>query len=185
PDLPRDPADPDALPGVLYGAGASGPGLVTWDRWSCVNHNSLTLAASGAGKSYLAKLEISRQLYQGTECWVVDPEDEYARLCTALGGAYIHLGAPGVTLNPFDLPEGGRSRPDALTRRALFLHTVIAVLTAGEPSPAEKAVLDRAIMAAYQQAGIPSDQRTWSRPAPLLPDLAAALRADATPPAIS
>jgi len=185
PDLPRDPADPDALPGVLYGAGASGPGLVAWDRWAQDNHNSLTLAASGAGKSYLAKLEISRQLYQSTECWVVDPEDEYARMCAALGGAYIHLGAPGVTLNPFDLPEGGRSRADALTRRALFLHTVVAVLTAGEPSPAEKAVLDRAIMAAYQHAGITSDQRTWSRPAPLLPDLAAALRADGTPPAVA
>jgi hypothetical protein len=184
PDLPRDPADPDALPGVLYGAGASGPGLVAWDRWSCDNHNSLTLAASGAGKSYLAKLEISRQLYQGTECWVVDPEDEYARLCSALGGAYIHLGAPGVALNPFDLPEGGRTRADALTRRALFLHTVVAVLC-GEPSPAEKAALDKAIMAAYQAAGITSDQRTWSRPAPLLPDLAAALRADATPPAVT
>ena len=115
PDLPRDPAAPDALPGVLYGASASGPGLVAWDRWAQDNHNSVTLATSGAGKSYLGKLEISRQLYAGTECWVVDPEDEYARLCAALGGAYIHLGAPGVHLNPFDLPDPARARPDALT----------------------------------------------------------------------
>ena len=34
PDLPRDPAAPDPLPGVLYGASASGPGLVAWDRWA-------------------------------------------------------------------------------------------------------------------------------------------------------
>jgi hypothetical protein len=185
PDLPRDPADPDALPGVLYGASASGPGLVAWDRWACDNHNSVTLATSGAGKSYLGKLEISRQLYQGTECWVVDPEDEYARLCAALGGAYIHLGAPGVHLNPFDLPDPARARPDALTRRALFLHTVIAVLTGADPAPAEKAALDKAIMAAYHAAGISSDRRTWARPAPLLAGLAAALRADATPPALA
>ena len=185
PDLPRDPAAPDPLPGVLYGASASGPGLVAWDRWAQDNHNSVTLAASGAGKSYLGKLEISRQLYTGTECWVVDPEDEYARLCAALGGAYIHLGAPGVHLNPFDLPDPSRARPDALTRRALFAHTVIAVLTAADPSPAEKAALDKAIMAAYHRAGISSDRRTWTRPAPLLGDLAAALRADGTPPAIT
>jgi hypothetical protein len=185
PDLPRDPADPDALPGVLYGASASGPGLVAWDRWAQPNHNSVTLATSGAGKSYLGKLEISRQLYAGTECWVVDPEDEYARLCAALGGARIHLGAPGVHLNPFDLPDPSRARPDALTRRALFAHTVIAVLTGAEPSPAEKAALDKAIMAAYHHAGITADQRTWTRPAPLLGDLAAALRADATPPAVT
>ena len=65
PDLPRDPAAPDALPGVLYGVNTAGPGLVAWDRWAADNHNSVTLAASGAGKSYLAKLEILRQLVRG------------------------------------------------------------------------------------------------------------------------
>ena len=183
PDLPRDPASPHALPGVLYGANTAGPGLVAWDRWAADNHNSVTLAASGAGKSYLAKLEILRSLYQGTECWVIDPEDEYARLAAAVGGAYMHLGAPDVHLNPFDLPAAGRARPDTLTRRALFIHTVVAVLCGGQPAPAERAALDKAIMAAYQRAGITSDPRTWARPAPLLPTLAAALRAARTAPA--
>ena len=180
PDLPRDPASPDALPGVLYGVNTAGPGLVAWDRWAQPNHNSVTLAASGAGKSYLAKLEILRSLYQGTECWVIDPEDEYARLARAVGGAYVHLGAPGVHLNPFDLPAAGRARPDTLTRRALFIHTVIAVLLGSQPPPGERAALDRAIMTAYQQAGITADPRTWARPAPLLPALAPALRAAKT-----
>jgi hypothetical protein len=40
-------------------------------------------------------------------------------------------------------------------------------------------------MASYHHAGISSDRRTWARPAPLLADLAAALRADATPPAVT
>jgi type IV secretory pathway VirB4 component len=185
PDLPRDPASPNALPGVLYGANTAGPGLVAWDRWAADNHNSVTLAASGAGKSYLAKLEILRSLYQGTECWVIDPEDEYARLAAATGGAYVHLGAPGVHLNPFDLPAAGRARPDTLTRRALFLHTVVAVLCGAQPSPPERAALDKAIMAAYHQAGITADPRTWARPAPLLPALAAALRTAKTAPATS
>ena len=65
PDLPRDPADPQALPGVLYGLNTAGPGLVAWDRWAADNHNSVTLAASGAGKSYLAKLEILRVPVRG------------------------------------------------------------------------------------------------------------------------
>ena len=168
---------------MLYGVNTAGPGLVAWDRWAADNHNSVTLAASGAGKSYLAKLEILRSLYEGTECWVIDPEDEYARLAGAVGGAYIHLGAPGVHLNPFDLPAAGRARADTLTRRALFIHTVIAVLCGGEPSPAERAALDKAIMTAYQRAGITADPRTWARPAPLLPALATALRAAKTPAA--
>ena len=86
-------------------------------------------------------------------------------------------------LNPFDLPAAGRARADTLTRRALFIHTVIAVLCGGEPSPAERAALDKAIMTAYQRAGITADPRTWARPAPLLPALATALRAAKTPAA--
>jgi hypothetical protein len=43
------------------------------------------------------KLEILRSLYQGTECWVIDPENKYARLAAATGGACIQLGAAGCT----------------------------------------------------------------------------------------
>ena len=57
------------------------------------------------------------------------------------------------------------------------------MLRGGQPSPAERAALDKAIMAAYHQAGITADPRTWARPAPLLPALAAALRAARTEPA--
>jgi hypothetical protein len=35
------------------------------DRWSCDNHHSVVLARSGAGKSYLVKLETLRSLYDG------------------------------------------------------------------------------------------------------------------------
>ena len=111
PDLPRDPADPDPLPGILYGANTAGPGLVAWDRWAQDNHNSVTLATSGAGKSYLAKLEVLRNAYQGTECWIIDPEDEYARLAAGTGGTYLHLGSDGVRLNPFDLPAPVSGHP--------------------------------------------------------------------------
>ena len=78
-----------------------------------------------------------------------------------------------------------RPRADALTRQALFVHTVIGVLLGGQPGPAERAALDRAIMAAYHHAGITSDPRTWARAAPQLPHLAAALRADATDAAVT
>ena len=165
--------------GVLYGTAAKGAGLVCWDRFSCDNYNSVILARSGAGKSYLAKLEALRSLYQGIEVAVVDPEDEYRRLAEAVGGAYVHLGAPGVRVNPFDLGPG----PEPLVRQALFVHTLVAVLL-GEPvGPAAKPALDRAILCAYQSVGITSDPRTHARPAPLLADLTAALRADSDPAA--
>lgn len=150
-------------------------GIVWWDRWSCDNHNSVVLSRSGAGKSYLLKLEILRSLYDGVQVSIIDPEDEYLRLCDAVGGTAIRLGAAGIRINPLDIPSGDR-RPDALTRRALFLHTLIAVLLGQQPPPQERAALDKAITATYAQAGISNDPKTWSRPAPLLRDLASTLQ---------
>jgi len=182
PDLAaRDPASAAAPGGVLYGLNAASAGVVCWDRWAQDNHNSVIIGRSGGGKSYLAKLDILRSLYTGVQVAVIDPEDEYTRLAAAAGGTSIRLGAEGVRLNPFDLPavhDPGRARPDGLMRRALFLHTFLAVLLGEQPTTAQRAVLDQAIMSCYQNAGITSDPRTWARPAPLLTDLAGLLRAD-------
>ena len=112
--------------GVLYGLNPASAGVVVWDRWAQDNHNSVVLARSGAGKSYLVKLDLLRNLYHGVHVAVIDPEDEYIALAEAVGGTVIRPGAPGVRINPLDLdPADGA---DALTRRALFLHTLIAVL---------------------------------------------------------
>jgi type IV secretory pathway VirB4 component len=177
--FPFASAELSCTTGVLYGAATNGPGLVLWDRFAQDNHNSVVLARSGAGKSYFAKLEALRSLCAGVEVAVVDPEDEYRPLAEAVGGAYVHLGSSGVRLNPFDLGPG----PDAIVRRALFAHTLVAVLLRSELSPSATAALDRGIVAAYETAGITSDPRSHARPAPLLGDLAAALAADGEPAA--
>ena len=188
PDLPAPlPGEDTPTGGVLYGVNPASNGIVWWDRWACENYNSVVLARSGAGKSYFVKLEVLRSLYQGVQVEVIDPEDEYLRLADAVGGVIVRLGAPGVKINPLDLPVGDK-RPDVLTRRGLFLHTLIAVLlgSAG-PEPAltaaMKAALDRAILAVYRTAGITADPRTHSRPAPLLRDLTSKLEAEADPAA--
>lgn len=163
---------------VVYGTNTHSSGLVAWDRYcgGLDNHNSVILARSGAGKSYLAKLEILRSLLVGVEVAVIDPEDEYARLADAVGGTRIRLGTPQGRLNPFDLPQHGDEQ--ALTTRALFLHTLIAAMV-GRLSPAESAALDKAVLAAYAGAGITSDPATWNRTPPLLADLAQALHTHA------
>lgn len=169
--------------GVLYGRNLNSQGLVFWDRFAQRNYNTVLLAPSGAGKSYLAKLEALRWLYRGVQVFVVDPEREYQRLADAVGGTYLRLGAPGVRLNPLDLPTptGTPADREALTRRALFVHTLVAVLLGQPPTPEEAAALDRAILAAYKAKGISADPRTHTRPAPLLRDLAAALTRDPHP----
>ncbi|WP_262285550.1 VirB4 family type IV secretion system protein [Micromonospora sp. MA102] len=182
-DLPAPlPGDPPAEGGVLYGVNPDSQGIVWWDRWAQENHNSVVLARSGAGKSYFVKLEILRNLYQQVQVAVIDPEDEYPRLADAVGGTVVRLGASGVKINPLDLPAGD-TRPDVLTRRGLFLHTLVSVLLGQQPPPAERAALDRAILAVYRAAGITANPATHHRPAPLLRDLANCLQTDDDPAA--
>ena len=176
-----DPPLPDGPTAVLYGRNTASAGLVAHDRWALENHNSVTLAASGAGKSYLTKLEALRSLYAGVRVAVIDPEDEYTRLADAVGGTIVGLGAAGVRLNPLDLPSDPPPDRDAFTDRALFAHTLAATLLGTTLTPAEAAALDTAVLAAYHQAGITADPATWARPAPLLSDLTTQLeRAGAT-----
>jgi type IV secretory pathway VirB4 component len=184
-DLPAPlPGDPPQQSGVLYGLNTATGGVVWWDRWNADNHNSVVLARSGAGKSYFIKLEIIRSLIDGVLVQVIDPEDEYIRLAATVGGTLIQLGAPGVRINPLDIPPGDR-HPAAFDRRVQFVVTLVAVMLDGHlPSP-ERAALHAAILAAYEQAGIDLDPATWSRPAPLLRDVLAALEAAGTTPALS
>ncbi|MGW5518883.1 TraG/VirB4 family ATPase [Nocardia africana] len=175
PQLPvTDPITATSPRGVLFGRGAAA-GLMFLDRFApeAHNHNMVVLGRSGAGKSYLVKTEILRSLYRGIEQVIIDPEDEYRRLSDAVGGTHIRLGASGIRLNPFDLdihihPDGHRTAPaDALTRRKLFLHTLIRVLL-GEQTPTQRAILDTALTATYAAAGITDEPTTWTRPAPTL-----------------
>ncbi|MEV8023040.1 ATP-binding protein [Streptomyces sp. NPDC086554] len=184
PDLPLATDADGTVSGVLYGLNAVSGTPVLWDRFAQDNYNSITLARSGAGKSYLAKLELLRLLFTGVTASVIDPEDEYVRLAQAVGGQVIALGADGVRLNPFDLPAtSDTTTDDAFTRRVLFLHTFLTVLFGGTLSAAEKAVLDRAILSTYARCGITADPRTWRRTPPQLDDLAAILTGDADPTA--
>jgi type IV secretory pathway VirB4 component len=136
---------PCSAGGCFYGTSPSGAPVV-WDRFAADNYNSVILARSGAGKSYLAKLEALRLLYQGVQVFVVDPEDEYARLCRAVGGAYLPLAGPeAVALNPLDLEQRSAA---AVAERTGFLCD-LAELMAGPLERGELAALDRSTRAAY------------------------------------
>jgi type IV secretory pathway VirB4 component len=170
PDLTRLDDGDGGVAGVLWGLNTATGNPVFWDRWCQQNHNSVVLGASGCGKSYLAKTDLLRELYQGTQVSVIDPEGEYAPLAAAVGGTVAALGAPGVHVNPLNLPDPAGAAPDTLARRALDLHALVGVLAGEKDADEGRAALDRATLRAYQDAGITADPRTWTAPAP---DLAA------------
>lgn len=170
-----DVPGPVAPTSVLYGLNLVTGGPVLWDRWSEPNHNSVLLARSGAGKSYLTKCEVLRQLYQGVKVTIVDPEAEYTDLAAHVGGTVLRPGAPGAALNPLTLRE--RGRPDALVRRGLFVRTVAETLLRERLDADAVAALQECVLAAYTEHGITADPATWDRPMPTLADVVRLLAA--------
>lgn len=158
--------------GVLYGVNLHNNSLVIFDRFSLPNANSVILATSGAGKSYCVKLEAVRSLMLGIDIIIIDPEKEFDRLCTAVGGEYISFSQDGAQkLNPFDLSGIYNKDEDELRFKILTVSGLIRMMLGGSITPEEGAILDRAVILTYKEKGINPDPTTHTREAPLLEDL--------------
>lgn len=146
--------------GILYGVNKSNNTLVILDRFSLNNANSIVFAQSGSGKSYATKVEILRQLMQGTKVIVIDPEREYENLAKSVNGTYINLSAKsGEKINPFDLATTSHTE-EQLAEHAQDLTEVISLMAAN-PDPrdktpglnaSERAAVDKAILKIYADA---------------------------------
>jgi len=160
--------------GILYGINEGNESLVIFDRFSLENANTVVFGKSGAGKSYMVKLEVIRSLMFGTEIIILDPENEYEMLTRALGGEYIKFQfGTGTKINPFDLAllrahEGDEE--NELNQKILSLHGFLRVIM-GKLTPTEDATLDRALVLTYKQKGITPDPATQTRESPLMEDL--------------
>ena len=160
--------------GIMYGINEHNGSLVVFDRFSLENANSVVFAKSGAGKSYLIKLEALRSLMFDTEIIVIDPENEYQALAQAVGGQFITFSfSSSAKINPFDLEISRREAAgeNELGRKILALHGLFKVIM-GELNPEEEAILDRALVQAYKMKGITPDPETQtSKEMPLIEDL--------------
>lgn len=65
------------------------------------NYNRLTIATSGAGKSYFQASQILDGVSRGHQIFIIDIGESYKHLCELLGGTYID--ASTLSLNPFTL----------------------------------------------------------------------------------
>ena len=186
--FPFTSADLTMENGILYGVNMHNSGLVIFDRFSLENGNSVVFAKSGAGKSFTVKLEALRSMMFGTEIFIIDPENEYQRMCEAVGGAYVRLSLNSATrINPFDLPKvvDSEEADNALRSNLITLHGLLRLMMGGAQTqvqggtnsttpalaPSEEADLDSALIATYAKAGITNDPLTHTGIPPAISDL--------------
>ena len=178
--FPFTSADLTQDKGILYGINMHNNGLVIFDRFSLENANMVVFAKSGAGKSFTVKLEALRSMMTGAEIIIIDPENEYQKLCDAVGGSYVRLSLNSdVRINPFDLPKvvDSEDANDALRANLVTLHGLFRLMLGGAANgqaaltPNEEADLDQALIDTYARAGITSDPLTHQSTPPTIMNL--------------
>ncbi|VVB81089.1 Uncharacterised protein [uncultured archaeon] len=134
------------------------------DIFSLANANGAILATSGSGKSYTAKLIISRYLMNNTKIIVIDPQSEYAKLTEKYGGSVITISRDSETIiNPLDLLGHNYAE------KRLALMDMFRVMF-GELSEIQKAILDRTLSKTYDRRGI-CETSYHDKAPPILSDL--------------
>lgn len=142
--------------GILYGINKSNNSLVIIDRYSLNNANSIIFAQSGSGKSYTAKVEILRHLMQGTKVIVIDPEREYKQLAKSVNGTYIKLSVNSKEkINPFAYSLKTVTEENNLPEQIQDLTELISLMV-GSLTSEERAVVDKALLSTYKNAGLTS-----------------------------
>lgn len=169
--------------GILYGINQQNASLVVFDRFSMENANEIVFGKSGAGKSYLIKLEILRTYMFGAEVIVIDPENEYQQVALTLDGQYVLFSQSSpIKINPFDLSGMYEEGENELGLKILSLHALLKIAL-GALSPAMDAILDRALVETYRQKGITHDPVTQTGEPPIMEDLYNVLTAMSEPEA--
>jgi conjugal transfer ATP-binding protein TraC len=157
--------------GVMYGVNEQNGSLIIFDRFSLENANEVVLGKSGAGKSYLIKLEAIRQFMFGTEIIIIDPEGEYSKLAETLGGEVVEFSAnSAIKINPFDLSGVYEEGENELGLKILSLHGLLKIVF-GKLDAGSDAILDRALVETYRQKGITVEPGTQNQIPPLMEDL--------------
>ncbi len=117
--------------GIIYGVNKSNNSLVIIDRFKLQNANSIIFAQSGSGKSYLSKIEILRQLSDGVNVMVIDPENEYQGVCESVKGSYIKISASSKdAINPLEVLKNKTSKKD-INQNIQDLTSVISLMAEG------------------------------------------------------
>ena len=145
--------------GIYYGQNVISKNMIIADRKQLLNGNSFILGVSGGGKSFAAKLEIINQILDGNaDIIIVDPEREYGKLVTAMGGEVINISATSKNhINALDMSKEYGDGANPVILKSEFIMSLCEQLIGGNNLGAkQKSIIDRCtarVYHDYQQRG--------------------------------
>lgn len=141
---------------LYYGIDIFSKTMVCCDRKELLNGNGCVLATSGAGKSFFIKYNLEQRIlrYPLDECFILDPQGEYAPVIKALGGQIIEISTTSKTyINPFDmeLQYVDEDNDPVKTKMEYILAFIESIVGGGGLSGEQKSIIDRCSKRIYEQ----------------------------------
>ncbi len=139
--------------GIVYGLNKVTHNIITFNRMTADSYNMLVLGFTGSGKSFFVKKEILLTVLNKTydaDVIIIDPQNEYGKLCRAVGGTEIRIKASGAHhINPLDISVSYGENP--IAEKAEFLQSMMAEILNYRPDATQKSAISIAAMRCYDQ----------------------------------
>ncbi len=141
--------------GFYYGINQINKSLIIYNRLKGQNYNGLVLGASGSGKSFSAKREMTNAIINtNAEVYIIDPDGEYAPMAKAFNGSVIKIEpGNGVYINPFDLDidTSNDEENSPLVMKTDFICGMLETMLGGSARllPSQKSIVDRCVKIIY------------------------------------
>ena len=146
---------------IYYGMNVLSHNLILFDRVTgLINPSGLYLAASGGGKSFKVKTEITNIILgdENADVLVIDPEREYWKLAEAFGGEVVRFSNGSknhINLFDFDFRLLDDPEVDIIADKCQLVTSFISCMDAKHPLNAqEKSFVDRCVQKAYAKSGV-------------------------------
>lgn len=146
---------------IYYGMNVLSHNLILFDRVTgLINPSGFYLAASGGGKSFKVKTEITNIILgdENADVLVIDPEREYWKLAEAFGGEVVRFSNGSknhINLFDFDFRLLDDPEVDIIADKCQLVTSFISCMDAKHPLNAqEKSFVDRCVQKAYAKSGV-------------------------------
>lgn len=143
-------------PGGLYeGINARSKNLILCNRKLLPAPAGMVLGMTGYGKSFSVMQMVTNIMlrWPDDDIVLIDPEQEYTHLVTAMGGVVIDISASSPShINPMDITEDYGDDEDPIRLKSQFLQNFCQlILHSSELSPQERTFIDVAASLTYQR----------------------------------
>lgn len=143
-------------PGGLYeGINARSKNLILCNRKLLPAPAGMVLGMTGYGKSFSVMQMVTNIMlrWPDDDIVLIDPEQEYTHLVTAMGGVVIDISASSPShINPMDITEDYGDDEDPIRLKSQFLQNFCQlILHSSELSPQERTFIDVAAGLTYQR----------------------------------